>query len=251
MRRNKKALVLLSGGLDSAVTLYYALDKGYNCSALIFNYGQRHSREIISAKKTAELAGAGYKVIDLDFSWSKSALLDSSAELPKGRLNRKEIPLSYVPGRNIVFLSLTLSYAEAGDFSEIFIGVNALDYSGYPDCRPSFIDAFNRVAELGTKSGVEGKPIKISAPLLKLKKSEIILLGSKLGVPFEYTWSCYQGAGSPCRECDSCLIRERGFKEANIEDPVVKLNIKYQKSNIKHKKLKANDRLGSWRSKNI
>ena len=207
----------MSGGIDSAVTLYYALNKGYSCSALIFNYGQRHLKEIISAKKTADLAGAGYQVIDLDFSWGKSALLDSSAELPKGRLNRKEIPPSYVPGRNIVFLSIALSYAESGGFSEIFIGVNALDYSGYPDCRPSFIEAFNRISEVGTKSGVEAEPIKISAPLLELQKSEIILLGSKLGVPFEYTWSCYQGGDSPCRECDSCLIRAKGFKEANIK----------------------------------
>ncbi|MDP8253617.1 MAG: 7-cyano-7-deazaguanine synthase QueC [Candidatus Kaelpia aquatica] len=219
---NKKGIVLLSGGLDSSTSLYYALDKGYEIKALIFDYGQRDKREIDLAKSIAQAAGVEYEIINLDFSWGGSALLDKDIELPQGDLEREDIPLSYVPSRNIVFLSIALSYAEAKLFDEIFIGANAVDYSGYPDCRPDFMEAFQRVADCGTKSGIEGRPIKISAPLLKLKKSEIIKLGNSLGVPFDLTSSCYEGDSEPCMKCDSCLIRERGFKEAGLEDPIIK-----------------------------
>lgn len=215
----KRGVLLLSGGVDSATALYYALDKGYEIDALIFDYGQKNRGEIESAKIIAKDRGVRYRLIKLDLSWGGSALLDQSIELPLGDLNREDIPASYVPSRNIIFLSIALSYAEVKLFDEIFIGANAVDYSGYPDCRPSFIEAFQRVIETGTKSGVKGKAVKLSTPLLDLKKSEIISLGSSLGVPFKLTSSCYKGGERPCMECDSCLIREKGFKEAGLKDP--------------------------------
>jgi len=217
-----KAVVLLSGGIDSSTTLYYALNKGYLCRVLVFNYSQRHVREINSAKKIASLAGVDYLVLKLNFPWRGSALLDKNAKIPLGKEDRKEIPSTYVPARNIIFLSYALSYAESISASEIFIGANAVDYSGYPDCRPQFIKAFQKMALVGTKAGVEGKGIKISAPLIKMKKSEIIKLGAKLGVPYEYTWSCYRGGKIPCGRCDSCILRKKGFKEAGLEDPLWK-----------------------------
>jgi len=217
-----KAVVLLSGGIDSSTTLYYALNKGYLCRVLVFNYSQRHVREINSAKKIASLAGVDYLVLKLNFPWRGSALLDKNAKIPLGKENRKEIPSTYVPARNIIFLSYALSYAESISASEIFIGANAVDYSGYPDCRPQFIKAFQKMALVGTKAGVEGKGIKISAPLIKMKKSEIIKLGAKLGVPYEYTWSCYRGGKISCGRCDSCILRKKGFKEAGLEDPLWK-----------------------------
>jgi len=217
-----KAVVLLSGGIDSSTTLYYALNKGYLCRVLVFNYSQRHVREINSAKKIASLAGVDYFVLKLNFPWRGSALLDKNAKIPLGKEDRKEIPSTYVPARNIIFLSYALSYAESISASEIFIGANAVDYSGYPDCRPQFIKAFQKMALVGTKAGVEGKGIKISAPLIKMKKSEIIKLGAKLGVPYEYTWSCYRGGKIPCGRCDSCILRKKGFKEAGLEDPLWK-----------------------------
>ncbi|MCD6080158.1 MAG: 7-cyano-7-deazaguanine synthase QueC [Candidatus Omnitrophica bacterium 4484_49] len=217
-----KAVVLLSGGIDSSTTLYYALNKGYLCRVLVFNYSQRHVREINSAKKIASLAGVDYLVLKLNFPWRGSALLDKNAKIPLGKEDRKEIPSTYVPARNIIFLSYALSYAESISASEIFIGANAVDYSGYPDCRPQFIRAFQKMALVGTKAGVEGKGIKISAPLIKMKKSEIIKLGAKLGVPYEYTWSCYRGGKISCGRCDSCILRKKGFKEAGLEDPLWK-----------------------------
>ncbi len=219
---DKSGVVLLSGGIDSATTLYYALDKGCRIDALIFDYGQKNRREIESAKAIAKEAKVEYKLITLDFSWGGSALLDKDIELPYGDLEREGIPASYVPSRNIVFLSCALSYAEAKLLKSIFIGVNAVDYSGYPDCRPSFIEAFQKVIDSGTKSGVEGNSIKLVTPLLGLKKWEIIKLGDSLNVPFYLTSSCYKGGSKPCMECDSCLIRERGFKEAGLKDPIIR-----------------------------
>lgn len=212
----KRAVVLLSGGLDSAVTLYYALRKGYKCHCLIFDYGQRHKKEINSAKKVADTAGCVYQVINIGLPWKGSSLLDEGLKLPADR--QVTIPSTYVPGRNIVFLSFALSCAEALGAEAVFIGAHAQDYSGYPDCRPEFYRAFTKAAKAGTKAGVEGNPIKIITPLINKNKSQIVKLGRKLDVPFEYTWSCYEGAESPCGTCDSCYFRAKGFKEAGLED---------------------------------
>ncbi|MFH1175440.1 MAG: 7-cyano-7-deazaguanine synthase QueC [bacterium] len=219
-----KAVVLLSGGLDSAVTLYSALEKGYKCYCLIFDYGQRHKKEINFAKKIAVKAGCAYQLIKIDLPWKGSSLLDNRIKISKSALvierrNTKKIPLTYVPGRNIIFLSFALSYAEALNAEAVFIGAHAQDYSGYPDCRPEFYRAFIKAAKAGTKAGVEGKPIKIITPLINKNKSQIIKLGKKLNVPFEWTWSCYEGAQSPCGRCDSCYFRAKGFKKAGLEDP--------------------------------
>ena len=217
---NKKAVVLLSGGLDSATTLAYAVSKGYECHAITFDYGQRHKIEIKSAKKVAKALGAArHLVIKIDLRKFGGSALTSEMPVPKGRSPKKigeGIPATYVPARNTVFLSLALALAEAAGAHDIFIGVNALDYSGYPDCRPEFIRAFERTANLGTKAGVEGEKFRIHAPLIKMTKAEIVKLGRKLGVDFEMTHSCYDPSpdGTPCGKCDSCLLREKGFKEA-------------------------------------
>ena len=217
----KKAVVLLSGGLDSSTTLYLAKKKGFKCFCLVFDYGQRLRRELESAKKVARKAGCPCKSIKIDLPWKGSALLDRKIKIPKylkGADVNNNIPLTYVPGRNTIFLSFALSYAEAIGASAIFIGAHAQDYSGYPDCRPGFFRAFSKVALCGTKAGIENKKIKVETPLLNMKKSQIIKLGDKLGVPFGLTWSCYRGGKFPCGTCDSCYYRARGFKQAGIPD---------------------------------
>jgi len=212
---NKKAVVLLSGGLDSTVTLYFAKSRKFECRALAFDYGQRHRREIESAKKVAEAAMVQLKVLKISLPWKGSSLLDKrNISRSKGLL----IPNTYVPARNIIFLSFALSFAEASGSNAIFIGAHAQDYSGYPDCRPEFFRVFNKVALTGTKTGVEKKGIEIKVPLLNMGKAEIIRLGSRLKVPFELTWSCYKGGEVPCGVCDSCYYRNKGFKEARIRD---------------------------------
>lgn len=221
---SKKAVCLLSGGLDSATSLYAAREQGYEIIALTFNYGQLHHKEIEFARKTASLLGARHFLTEVPMPWRGSALLDSSIPMPVNRSEREmnqSIPATYVPARNSVFLSLAASCAEACGAQAIFIGANILDYSGYPDCRPDYFEAFEKMIEKGTKAGVEGRKIKIEAPLLRLTKAEIILLAHKLGVPFENTWSCYQGKEIPCGECDSCLLRAKGFKEANLKDTLL------------------------------
>ena len=204
----KKAVVLLSGGLDSSTTLYYAKDKGFNCCALIFDYGQRHRRELRSAVAVAKSAKVPYKILKISLPWKGSSLLDKNMQIPE-RVSMNGIPSTYVPARNTIFLSFALSYAEAIGAKAIFIGANAIDFSGYPDCRPSFFRAFQRVIKEGTKA----KAIKVIAPLIKMTKARIIRLGVKLGVPLEMTWSCYQGGSKPCGVCDSCKLREKGFYE--------------------------------------
>ncbi|MDD5073462.1 MAG: 7-cyano-7-deazaguanine synthase QueC [Candidatus Omnitrophica bacterium] len=221
MRGTRKAVVLLSGGLDSATTLYYAKSKGYDCKCLVFDYGQRHKKEIESAKKIARSCGADYEIINIALPWKGSALLDRRIAVPKSRRRpAKGIPATYVPARNTVFLSFAVSCAEATGATAIFIGANAVDFSGYPDCRPEYYKVFNKLIKRGTKAGAK---IKIFTPLIGMAKAQIIRLGTKLGVPYEYTWSCYAGGKGPCLTCDSCIIREKGFREAKIIDPSKKI----------------------------
>lgn len=217
----KKAVVLLSGGLDSTTALYWTSAQGYQPHCLIMDYGQRHRREIRSAQRIAEHRGFPYRIVRCELPWGGSALLDKNVEIPKGRAYDEMgsgIPSTYVPARNTLFLSFALSWAEAMGAEVIVIGANQLDWSGYPDCREDFFRAFEKVIQQGTKVGVEGSPVQIVVPLLKKTKREIVQLGSQLGVPFEWTWSCYQGGDTPCGECDSCHLRAKGFQEAGVKD---------------------------------
>lgn len=216
-RRAKSAVVLLSGGLDSATVLYQALRKGYCVHGLIFDYGQRHKKEIHLAQALAERNNCAYEVVVISLPWKGSSLLDKTQRLPDNDvIDPKEIPSTYVPARNIIFLSFAVSYAEAVGARRVFIGANALDYSGYPDCRPEFFEAYERVMEKGLKSGGD---IKIDVPLLHKTKAQIIRMGMKLQVPYELTWSCYSGGRKPCGRCDSCRLRAKGFQEARYSDP--------------------------------
>ena len=218
----KRAVVLLSGGLDSATTLYFAKDKGFQCFCLIFDYGQRHKKEIYAAKKIAQRANCSSQIVRITLPWKGSSLLDK--RMPVSRIQDPRsnvIPPTYVPARNIIFLSFALSYAEVIGADTIFIGANAIDYSGYPDCRPRFYQAFVKAAKLGTKAGVEGSPIRILTPLIRKTKARIIKSGMKLGAPYELTWSCYQGGRFPCGKCDSCRFRAKGFREAGFSDPII------------------------------
>lgn len=209
----------MSGGLDSAVALSIAKKQGYECRCLIFDYGQRHKKEIDAAKRVARAAGCKYEVLKISMPWKGSALLDEEIRVTSHRPQAASmIPATYVPARNIVFLSFALSFAEAIGAGAIFIGAHAQDYSGYPDCRPEFFRAFRKVVLSGTKAGSEGKGIKIETPLINKTKSGIIKLGAKLGVDFSLTWSCYKGGKTPCGECDSCFYRKKGFKEAGLTD---------------------------------
>lgn len=196
----KKAVCLLSGGLDSTTALYFALREGCEVRALSFEYGQRHSKELEAAKKIANGLQIPHDIIPISLPWGGSALLDSEVPIPLNRSEAritKDIPVTYVPARNSIFLSFAASCAEARGADFIFIGANAIDYSGYPDCRPEYFEAFEKLIRVGTKAGVEDRAIKIKAPLLTLSKREIVLLGKQLGVPFEKTWSCYTGGDFP------------------------------------------------------
>lgn len=215
-----KAVVLLSGGLDSATALYLAREEGFCCDCLVFDYGQLHRREIRSARMVARAAGCACKVVKIKFPWKGSALLDRKMRLPPAGMPRG-IPDTYVPARNLVFLSFAFSFAEAKKAEAVFIGAHAHDYSGYPDCRPAFFRAFQKVVAVGTRAGVRGRHIEVRAPLLHKGKAQIIRLAVRLGVPLELTWSCYRGGRVPCGECQSCYFRERGFREARVSDPLL------------------------------
>ncbi len=220
-----RAVCLLSGGLDSTTSLAVARQQGYDCYALSFDYGQRHRFELDAAAILAAHFGAArHMVIKVPLDAFGGSALTEEIAVPKDRSAEEMsggIPITYVPARNTIFLSLALAWAETLECSDIFIGVNALDYSGYPDCRPEYIEAYERMANLATKAAVEGRMrLKIHAPLMHLNKAEIVKLGSRLGVPFGLTHSCYDpgAGGEPCGACDACLLRRKGFEEAGIED---------------------------------
>jgi 7-cyano-7-deazaguanine synthase len=225
----RKAVCLLSGGLDSATCLALARRDGFDCYALSLDYGQRHRVELESAARLATSLGvAQHLVLRFDLRQFGHSALTADVAVPKGRSMEEmseEIPITYVPARNTIFLSFALAWAETLEAADIFIGVNALDYSGYPDCRPEFIEAYARMANLATKAGVEGRAkIVIHTPLIALSKAEIVKLGAKLGLDFGLTHSCYDPApdGRPCGACDSCLLRRKGFEEAGVEDPLLR-----------------------------
>jgi 7-cyano-7-deazaguanine synthase len=222
-----KAVVLLSGGLDSATTLAIAAQEGFETYALTFRYGQRHDREIEAARRGAAAIGAARHVVtEIDLRVFGGSALTGDLAVPKDRSEREMasgIPVTYVPARNTIFLSFALAWAEVLGAADIFLGVNALDYSGYPDCRPEYLQAYQRMADLATKAGVEGRQrLVIHAPLLALSKAQIIRRGLELGVDLGLTWSCYDPAptGEACGRCDSCRLRLKGFAEAGAQDPV-------------------------------
>jgi 7-cyano-7-deazaguanine synthase len=224
----KKAIVLLSGGLDSATVLAIALKAGYSPITLCFDYGQRHRVELEKSRILSRKMGAlEHKEVEIDLRQFGGSALTADIDVPKGRSEGEmtaEIPITYVPARNTIFLSFCLAAAEVAGAEDIFIGVNAVDYSGYPDCRPEYIKAFEQMANLATKAGVEGtSQFKIHTPLIKLTKGQIIRKGLELGVDYSLTHSCYNpdDQGRPCGQCDSCLLRQKGFEEAGVKDPVL------------------------------
>lgn len=216
------AVVLLSGGMDSATVLAMAIEQGFRCSALSIRYGQRHEVELVRAKEIAAALGARQHVIaDVDLRFvGGSALTDETIAVPEEEHGASEIPATYVPARNTLFLSLALGWAEVLGAEAIFVGVNAVDYSGYPDCRPEYLEAFRRMAALATRAGVEGSPVRIEAPLLNWSKGQIVQAACRLGVPLERTVSCYapDPAGGRCGRCEACRLRARGFAEAGETD---------------------------------
>jgi len=222
----RRAVVLLSGGLDSATALACARAEGWICHTLTVDYGQRHAHELAAARRVATALGAAeHRVIRIDLAAFGGSSLVGDGEVPKDGVGAggRSIPSTYVPARNTVFLALALAWAEALGADAIFLGVNAVDYSGYPDCRPEYLDAFRRLSELATRRGVEGRPVEIRAPLLTLSKAEIIRTGLRLGVDYGLTSSCYDPdpGGAPCGACDSCRLRRAGFEQAGAADPLL------------------------------
>lgn len=213
---DKKAIVLFSGGLDSATSAAIARDAGYDTIALSFRYGQRHVKELQVAQKLAPKLGIKeHYIIDVNLSlWGGSSLTDQNIDIPEDGVKSNEIPSTYVPGRNTVFLAIALSLAEAKEAEAIYLGINAVDYSGYPDCRPEYLKTFQELANLSSKVGVEGKPPQLIAPLIQLSKEDIVKCAVSLGVPIDETWSCYQGGEKPCGVCDSCRIRNEALIKA-------------------------------------
>ncbi len=223
MSSGKKAIILFSGGLDSSTCLAIAREEGFECYALSFDYGQRHRVELEAASRIAKTLGVKeHKILSCPLhELGGSALTDTRLEVPQNIVDDTRIPITYVPARNTVFLALALAWAESLGAFDLFIGANAIDYSNYPDCRPDFIEAFQHLADLATRAGVEGEHFKIHAPLLKLTKAEIIQRGIRLGLDYSQTISCYapSKAAEACGHCASCLLRAKGFKEAHVNDP--------------------------------
>jgi len=220
----KKAVILLSGGLDSTTVLYWAKKRRYQIFPLAFDYGQRHGKkELRAARKIARLNELNLKIIQINLPWKGSSLINRSCPLPQVSSEKDiggSIPSTYVPGRNLIFLAFAFSYAESVNAPLVLIGANSVDFSGYPDCRPQFYRILNRLIPIGTRAGCEDRRIQVITPLIYLSKSNIVRLGKKLNVPFRFTWSCYAGKKKPCGKCDSCLLRSRGFTEAGIPDPI-------------------------------
>ncbi|MBI2386950.1 MAG: 7-cyano-7-deazaguanine synthase QueC [Elusimicrobia bacterium] len=223
MKKKGIAVVLLSGGLDSTTSLYWAKSEYSSVVALSIRYGQRHVKELNAARAVARAAKVQLHEVVISLPWLQGSSLTNSSlripDMPLKKIGTGGIPSTYVPGRNTIFLSLAVSLADAVGAEAIVIGANALDYSGYPDCRPPFISAFGRVAVEGTKRGSEGKPLKILAPLLRLDKKGVVKLAARVGAPLRLTWSCYAGTRTQCGRCDSCKLRAKGFREAGIPDP--------------------------------
>jgi 7-cyano-7-deazaguanine synthase len=227
IKNDSKAVVLLSGGIDSATTLAIAQNRGFDIYALSFSYGQRHAVELKAAGRIAKKSNViRHLILDIDLRKIGGSALTADINVPKNRSAKelkKNIPVTYVPARNTIFLSYALAWAEVIGANDIFIGVNVLDYSGYPDCRPEYIEAYEKMANLATKAGVEGKQkMKINTPLIKMSKTQIIRKGIELGVDYRLTHSCYDpyDSGEACGECDSCLLRLKGFTDAGLKDPV-------------------------------
>ncbi len=216
---HKKAVVLLSGGMDSAVVLAHAMDLGYQCHALSVSYGQRHTSELAAAEALAKRYSAVYKRVGIDLRAIGGSALTDDIEVPES--GGKGIPVTYVPARNTIMLSVALGWAEVLGAQDIFCGVNAVDYSGYPDCRPVFIEAFEQLANVATRAGVEGQGLRIHAPLLRMSKADIVREGQRLGVDFSATVSCYRAdpQGFACGHCDACVLRAEGFRTAGVADP--------------------------------
>ncbi len=218
-----KAVVLLSGGLDSTTTLAQAIADGNEVVALSFRYGQRHSKELVAAKNVADFFKVKHVIVDIDLSMFRSALTDKNIDVPENRDEEQmgsDIPVTYVPARNIIMLSVAAGLCESVDADKIYIGANSVDYSGYPDCRPEFFAEYEKMINIGTKAGVEGHPIRIMTPIQHATKADIVRLGKKLGAPLHLTWSCYEGGEKACGKCDSCQLRLRGFEEAGYKDEI-------------------------------
>lgn len=218
-----KAVVLLSGGLDSTTTLAQAIADGNEVVALSFRYGQRHSKELVSAANVAKFYNIRHVIVDMDLSMFRSALTMKDIDVPENRDEKEmgaDIPVTYVPARNIIMLSVAAGLCESVDADKIYIGANSVDYSGYPDCRPEFFAEFEKMINVGTKAGVEGRPIRIMTPIQYASKADIVRLGKKLGAPLHLTWSCYEGGEKACGKCDSCQLRLRGFEEAGYKDEI-------------------------------